>query len=73
MKELNFYVTDAERINRKYGGKHIAIVDDNVVASGNDPRIVLEKAIKKCPGKRPVLVYVPKAATVLFKTNSCSS
>jgi hypothetical protein len=32
MKELKFYISDAEKINRKYHGKHIAIVDDKVVA-----------------------------------------
>ena len=51
MKELTFYVTDAEKINKKYSGKHIAIVDDKVVASGSDPKEVWEKAKKKYPNK----------------------
>ena len=38
MKELTFYVADAEKINRKYRGKHMAIVGDKVVASGSDPK-----------------------------------
>jgi len=66
MKELSFYIAEAEKINRKYSGKHIAIVDDKVVASGNDPKTVFEKAIKKCPGKRPVLAYVPKADALVL-------
>ena len=36
MTELAFYVANAEEINRKYRGKHIAIVEDKVVASGDD-------------------------------------
>ena len=66
MKELAFYVTDAEVINRKYRGKHIAIVDDKVVASGSDPKEVWEKAKKKYPNRRPVLALVPKGDTLVL-------
>ena len=66
MRELAFYLTDAEKINKKYSGKHIAIVDDKVVASGNDPKEVWEKAKKKCPSKRPVLAFVPKEDTLVL-------
>jgi hypoxanthine-guanine phosphoribosyltransferase len=60
MTELAYYVTNAEEINRRYSGKHIAIVDDKVVASGDDPKKVWEVAKKKYPGKTPVLAFVPK-------------
>ena len=60
MTELAYYVTNAEEINRKYSGKHIAIVDDKVVASGDDPKKVWEAAKKKYPRKKPVLAFVPK-------------
>jgi hypoxanthine-guanine phosphoribosyltransferase len=60
VKELDFYVADADKINKKYSGKHIAIVDDEVVASGIDPKEVWEKAKKKYPNKQPVLALVPK-------------
>jgi hypoxanthine-guanine phosphoribosyltransferase len=60
MTELAYYVTNAEEINRRYSGKHIAIVDDKVVASGDDPKKVWEAAKKKYPGKTPVLAFVPK-------------
>ncbi len=66
MKELTFYVADAEEINRKYGGKHIAIIDDKVVASGNDPKEVWEKAKAKYPDKKPVLAFVPKEDTLVL-------
>lgn len=66
MKELAFYVTNAEKINRKYSGKHIAIVDNKVVASGDDPKKVWEAARKKHPGKKPVLAFVPKKETLVL-------
>jgi hypothetical protein len=66
MKEFAFYVADAEKINRKYGGKHIAIVDDKVVASGSDPKEVWERAKKKCPNRQPVLAFVPKEDTLVL-------
>lgn len=66
MKELSFYVTNAEEINKKYRGKHIAIVDDKVVASGDDPKKVWETAKKKCPDKQPVLAFVPKEETLVL-------
>jgi hypothetical protein len=64
--ELTFYIKDAEKINKKYSGKHIAIVDNQVVASGSDPKAVWEKAKKKCPKKQPVLAFVPKEDILLY-------
>ena len=66
MKELSFYGADAEEINRKYRGRHIAIVDDKVVASGDDPKKVWEAAKKKCPKKQPVLAFVPKEEALVL-------
>jgi hypoxanthine-guanine phosphoribosyltransferase len=66
MNELTFYVTNAEEINKKYSGKHIAIVDNKVVASGNDPKEVWEEAKKKHPKKKPVLAFVPKEETLVL-------
>jgi hypothetical protein len=66
MKELTFYVTEAKEINRKYRGKHIALVDDKVVASGRDPREAWERAKKRYPDKRPVLAFVPKEDTLVL-------
>lgn len=66
MKEMSFYVANAEEINKKYHGKHIAIVDDRIIASGDDPRKVWEVAKKKCPKKQPVLAFVPKEETLVL-------
>jgi glycine betaine/choline ABC-type transport system substrate-binding protein len=64
--ELAFYIEDAEEINKKYSGKHIAIIDKQVVASGNDPKEVWEQAKKKYPKKQPVLAFVPKEDTLVL-------
>jgi orotate phosphoribosyltransferase-like protein len=64
--ELTFYIKDAAEINKKYSGKHIAIVDNQVVASGSDPKEVWEQAKKKYPKKEPVLAFVPKEDTLVL-------
>ena len=58
--ELTFYVAQARKINKRYSGKHIAIVDEKVVASGSNPKEVWERAKKKYPDRKPVLAFVPK-------------
>lgn len=70
MEELAFYVGDAEEINRRCGGKHIAIVGNKVVASGDDPRKVWEEAKEKHLDKKPVLAFVPKEETLLTRSTS---
>ncbi len=59
-KELRFYVRNASEVNRRYRGKHIAIVGDKVVASGKSPMEVWQRAKKAHPRSSPVLTYVPK-------------
>lgn len=65
-EEMLFYSSDAESINQKYAGKHIAIVGRKIVASGNDPREVWLEAKKKFPHKQPVLAFVPKPDTLVL-------
>ncbi len=59
-RELQFYVAKASEVNRRYRGKHIAIVGDKVVASGKSPMEVWQRAKKNYPRSSPVLTYVPK-------------
>ncbi|MGA3291169.1 MAG: DUF5678 domain-containing protein [Candidatus Bathyarchaeia archaeon] len=66
MKELVFHIADAYKINRKYGWKHITIVDDKVVSSGSDPKEGWEMTKKKYPSKQPVLAFVPKEDTLVL-------
>ncbi len=65
-QEMLFYSSNAESINHKYAGKHIAIVGEKVVASGEDPREVWLEAKKKFPSKQPVLAFVPRSDTLVL-------
>lgn len=58
----------AAEINTRYAGKHVAIIGDMVVASGESPLEVYKRAKKSHPHGRPLLAYVPKDETlVLFE------
>lgn len=59
-RELEFYVSNSTEINEKFHGKHIAIIGDRVVASGDNPGTVWEHARKMYPRSRPTLAYVPE-------------
>lgn len=52
--------------NEKYGGKYVAIVDDEIVASGEDARTVWEMAKKAHPTKLPALMKVSKPGTYIL-------
>jgi len=69
MDELKFYIAKAREINKRYGGRHIAIVGKKVVASGNSALDVFKKAKKKYPKSKPVLTYVPKKDTLVLIVN----
>ena len=64
--ELRFYVSNAEKINKRFRGKHIAIVGARVVAAGKSPMEVWERAKKAYPRGKPVLAYVPKDDTMVL-------
>jgi hypothetical protein len=51
--ELAFYVEDAKEINKKLSGKQIAIVDNQVVASGDDPKKAWKKLKRNTPKTTP--------------------
>lgn len=62
-KEFEFYVrADLS----KYSGKYIAIVGENVVASGDNAKEVLEEAKRKFPGKTPTLAKIPKEEALIL-------
>ena len=50
----------------QYIGRWIAICDEKIISSGNDPKQVFEKAKKLCPDKRPLLTKVPEKETMIF-------
>lgn len=63
-KEFEFFVkTDLSR----YGGKYVAIVEDEVVASGDNAKKVLEEAKKKFPDKTPLLAKIPKKESLILE------
>lgn len=51
----------------KYGGKHIAILDnETIVANGKDFKKVWEEATKKYPSGRISFMKVPKAELMIL-------
>lgn len=66
MDELTFYVNRSNEINKKYAGKHIAIIGDKIIASGSSPLEVWKIAKKKYPNRIPTLAYVPKGDTLVL-------
>lgn len=65
-KELEFFVkTDLS----KYKGLYVAIVEDKVVASGENAKLVWEEAKKKT-GKAPTIAKIPKEEILILKRNN---
>ncbi len=66
VNELQFYVSKSTEINRRFRGRHIAIVGGRVVASGKSPLEVWKRAKHAYPSSKPVLAYVPKRDTLVL-------
>lgn len=64
-EELKWFATALEELS-KFRGKHIAIIKNKVVASGNKAVDVLEKAKRMYPNEKPVLAFVPKEETLVL-------
>lgn len=62
-KEFEFYL---KADLSKYEGKYIAIVEDKVIASGDNANQVFEEAQKKT-GKIPTLAKVPKEEALILR------
>ena len=50
----------------QYIGKWIAICDNKIVSSGQDPKEVFKKAKNLFPKQRPLLTKVPEKETMIF-------
>lgn len=50
----------------KYIGEWIAIVDNAIVAHGNDVKKIYEEAKAKYPKKRPLITRVPEKETMIL-------
>lgn len=55
--EYSWFVKHQKEI-AKYSGKHIAIVDTGIVASGKSAKAVYDTAKRKYPDKSPLIHYV---------------
>jgi len=62
-KQFEFYL---KADLSKYEGKYVAIVDDRVVASGTNAKIVWEEAKRKYPDKNPAIAKIPKEGTLVL-------
>ncbi|MBI2449813.1 succinyl-CoA synthetase subunit alpha [Candidatus Pacearchaeota archaeon] len=62
-KEFEFYV---KADLSKYKGKYVAIVDDKVVASGDNAKRVFEEAKKKT-GKIPTIAKIPNEEALILR------
>jgi hypothetical protein len=65
-REFRFYVSEAPEINKRFAGKHVAIIGDRIVASGKSPLEVYKRAKRLHPQSRPLLAYVPKHDTLVL-------
>ena len=65
-REFRFYVSKAPEINRRFAGKHVAIIGDRIVSSGKSPLEVYKRAKRLYPQSRPLLAYVPKRDTLVL-------
>ncbi len=50
----------------KYQGRYVALVDNRVIATGRDAKMVWMRASKKDPGAVPTLFKVPKGETLVL-------
>ena len=64
-EELKWFATALKELDN-FRGKHIAIIKNKIVASGNNAINVLEKARKDYPNEKPVLAFVPKEETLVL-------
>ncbi len=55
--EYSWFIKHQKEI-AKYTGKHIAIVDTEIVASGKSAKAVYDAAKRKYPNKSPLIHYV---------------
>src|SRR5437016_13978542 len=65
-REFRFYVSKAPEINRRFAGKHVAIIGDRIVASGKSPLEVYKRAKRLHPQSGPLLANVPKRETLVL-------
>lgn len=68
-EELMWFASFPKELEQ-FRGKHIALIGEKVVASGDNAIKVLEEAKQKFPKKTPVLAFVPKQETLILITGA---
>ena len=57
IKKSSYLLTHSKELSRRYPGKHIAMVDEKIVAVGKNRLEVYKKAVKNIPKNKKVGVY----------------
>ena len=57
IKKASYVLTHSKELSRRYAGKHIAVVDEKIVAVGKNRLEVYKKAVKNIPRNKKVGVY----------------
>lgn len=66
IKQASYVVVHSRELSKKYAGKHIAVVDNAVVAVGKNRLEVYRKAIKKISRNKKVgIYYLPSKDEIL--------
>jgi len=58
-KSQKWIVEHFEELVDKYGGKYIAVVNEEIVAIGNSPSEVDRRARERFPEETPSIMHVP--------------
>ena len=64
-RAFEWYIENPEEL-KKYAGKHIAIIEDEVTGVGNSAKEAYEITKRKHPKESPLLVYIPKGETLVL-------
>ena len=70
---MDWFNEHSKELSEKYPGKHLAIVDNKVVAVGDSAVTVFREAKSKFPDKKVSLAYIPtdeELVTVLWILNT---
>jgi len=55
-----------EILSNKIKGKWVILLDEHIIASGNDIKKLIEEAQKKYPSKRFILAKVPEEGAMIY-------
>lgn len=64
-KAFEWFISNPEEL-KKYAGKHVAIIDDQVTAACDSAKEAYEMAKRKFPKEIPLLTYIPKGETLIL-------